>query len=273
MSTYFSISASNVTFTESYNYGIVKAGDAGSGARGRDGVGGSDTSNNTMPPGYGTSGQSTEKTDSEGNVMLDDEENNILIGSNTGHTGKAYIYGTTPTADGFTPKVDLMGGIGGTDGSPGNDGYGGVNFYKYDAGERHGYVGTNPNNKTLLNVEFSVYSNPTSLGQDSKNYSYYIRVRYGMYEHAGNNQEGTGIYIRNDCFEFLTTYSFWGYNRWYDGSYSEGTHANGTIIYSIQGTGRNFADAFGAPYGFSYDVHMQFYVGDDPLDAECFAPA
>ncbi len=57
MSTYFSISASNVTFTESYNYGIVKAGDAGSGARGR---------------GNGTSG---------GNA------------GTTGGAGKAYLHG------------------------------------------------------------------------------------------------------------------------------------------------------------------------------------
>ena len=109
MSTYFSISALNVTFTESYNYGIVKAGDAGSGARGRDGVGGSDTSNNS-PPGNGTSG---------GNA------------GTAGGAVTAYIYGTTNSMTDFNKAV-FTGGSTGTAGSRGNDGYGGLNLFRYE---------------------------------------------------------------------------------------------------------------------------------------------
>ncbi len=147
-----------------------------------------------------------------------------------------------------------------------------MNFYKYDAGEQSGGSGTAEENRTYENIQFTVYGNQTLLNQNSKTYTYYIRVRFGRYEVAGNNREGTGIYIRDDCFEYLTTYHAGGYTRTFDGSYSEDTHANGTIIYSIEGWGTNYW-TFVAPIGFSYNVHMQFYVGDDPLDAECFAPA
>ena len=151
MSTYFSISASNVTFTESYNYGIVKAGDAGSGARGRDGVGGSDTSNNSSP-GNGTSG---------GNA------------GTVGGAGTAYIYGETASMTDFNEAV-FTGGSDGTPGSRGNDGYGGVNLSLY--------INTSCPNKDYVyswgTTWDVVYASPTELDTPALSLKIYCDVYF-----------------------------------------------------------------------------------------------
>ena len=128
MSTYFSISASNVTFTESYNYGIVKAGDAGSGARGRDGVGGSDTSNNSSP-GNGTSGGLAGTAGSPGIAYLHgqlNEEEDTEIELFDGRQENQTQENQTANSDKVFGNIDPVAG------SRGNDGYGGLNLIKLD---------------------------------------------------------------------------------------------------------------------------------------------
>ena len=211
MSTYFSISASNVTFTESYNYGIVKAGDAGSGARGRDGVGGSDTSNNS-PPGNGTSG---------GNA------------GTAGGAGTAYIYGTTATVDRFTIKIDFTNGSTGTDGSRGNNGFGGLNLFRYENSWTNYNAGAieieNWGPKRVL--EQSAYLNGSSRYNVNLNG---LVTRIGLvYEVTGNRTTswyGNEVRIELEgAEEYKTSHDLWNNDCFYHVNHSTFTADRGGI--------------------------------------------
>lgn len=115
-----SISASNANFTNSLVAGIIKAGDGGSCARARDGVGGNDSSNGA--PYNGTSGDyNTAGTDADGKP--------IYFGGDKGSQGNVYYFGAKEignTEEDITNESKVIESNDGKQGSRGNDGWGGL---------------------------------------------------------------------------------------------------------------------------------------------------
>ncbi len=142
----YAISSSNVKSANSYNYGIVRAGDGGKGGRGGNGAGGKDTTSITRAPTNGTSGK---------------------LGGNGGKAGIAYLYGGTKTI----AEVELNGdnsknvynADGGDAGARGNDGWGGLNLCSHtlvQGSQKRQYWGDSTGNTKYL-FEKEAYSNAT----------------------------------------------------------------------------------------------------------------
>lgn len=178
-------SASNANFTNSLVAGIIKAGDGGSGARARDGVGGNDSSNGA--PYNGTSGDSNGgKGGAPGSVQLYKGQNFKTLTSND-DDGTTIVHVTT--------QRDALKTIAATDGSRGNDGWGGVNLYVYSANHSEGNTDAWGGHKEKTFGSFNVYNNGQCIDAQKTSLVTNYYTIYAKYEIGRNVNRGDQLNV------------------------------------------------------------------------------
>ena len=245
--------------------GIIKAGDGGSGARARDGVGGNDSSNGA--PYNGTSGDSnTAGTDADGKP--------IYFGGDKGNQGNVYYFGAKEignTEEDITNESKVIESSDGKQGSRGNNGWGGMNLQRiyYDHSnqvkrhaEFHGgtYYGHSSSTTQTKQIGFIVYN------FDSVYVAYGRHVDIGPLggEYGAANNSKVKDYT-NALFFYTEDDTSWLNSQVYT-TPPHNTYNNGIVLYTILKCNFHYV-ATGT--GSGADIILEAYIIETPASAVC----
>ena len=273
-------SASNANFADSLVAGIIKAGDGGSGARARDGVGGNDSSNGA--PYNGTSGDNTGGDAGDpGSVQLYKDQNFETLTSND-DDGTTIVHVTIQR--GALPTIAAA------DGSRGNDGWGGVNLtvYVHEKSGRENYSITDFSGYYSENIESSnVYNNGKCVNAENPNQVTNYYTVYSKFEIGRNVSDDRANKVNVDKHNNdsgSTWYEiYFSRNNETNEGWHDYTDSSKSIINSesefyarVFTSGEINAYLFGGFAGTMYqtsDLCVKIYVLPYPSDATSFSGA
>lgn len=246
--------------------GIIKAGDGGSGARARDGVGGNDTTDGSAP-GVLTYGDYNTATDADGQ--------SIYFGGDKGSQGNVYYFGTTAigddTEEDITNESEVIESSDGKQGSRGNDGWGGMNLQRiyYDHSnqvkrhaEFHGgtYYGHSSSATQTRQIGFIVYN------FDSAVIAYGRHVAIGPLDGMYGAASDTSVNGYTNALFFYTEDDTGWLNSQVYTTPPHNTYNNGIVLYTILKCNFHYV-ATGT--GSGADIILEAYIIEIPASALC----